>query len=414
MSINFTSVTVTNGSANVVINTSIDLTAIQYGWELQVVGAPLMLSIASGGQNVITLQEPYTATGTLTNVAAKIIETKAALSEALDNLTLFGNQMVNTKNANQAIIDGLGTAAPATLTTSKTDTTSGRVLRVGDFGIGGSAISFNDWNAIPQYVNGMVTVTSDAINRPEGIEIGFYHIVKFGDGNESFIAKKVNSDEVYILSRYNSGTTWIVHGLVSHSGNLVNPLDYGLGGFSPVVTIDVDTVRNGHHSISCSIACANIPIAENGMLTVYPWSTSSNAVQKWKGATSNREFKRYRSSSTWGGWVETFHSGNTNFNVFTVDNADSLKMNSIAISGVAVDVELPISSLVKPSNLVTVGSFKIVDNITGATLNSGLQPSPGPTSSVKTAVARFSVTGATVGRNYRAIAESNSSITVTY
>ena len=41
----------------------------------------------------------------------------------------------------KTILDALGTAANGTLTTSKTDSTTGRVLRVGDFGVGETASS---------------------------------------------------------------------------------------------------------------------------------------------------------------------------------------------------------------------------------------------------------------------------------
>jgi hypothetical protein len=377
MSINFTSVTVTNGSANVTINTSIDLTAIQYGWELQVIGAPLMLSIASGGQNEITLQQPYTATGTLTNVAAKIIETKAALAAALDNVTLFGNQMIATKNTNQDIIDALGSAANADVTISNKDTTAGRLTKVGYAGIGGTAAGFSDWNAIPQYFNGMIGLPQNAANKPAELAIGFYHVVKFGDGNESFIAKKVNSSEVYILSRSNSGTDWIFHGLLFHSGNSVNPLDYGLGVSGTGINVtDIDNISlaNGLYRISAgTLGVKPSGVVTNSTLLVQRIS-STLITQTLIAVDQGIDFRKFGRTynSGWSEWVEIYHSGNTNFHIFGGNGAGDRFASGTAVDATTVFFELHLSSLTPATGFNVQGTFRIVAHNGTSTLVSGL------------------------------------------
>ena len=143
--------------------------------------------------------------------SAELIQFQAILADA-----------VTAKNAAEAALAAIptyGTAATANVTTSPVDTTADRLLKVGDFGIGGGAPSYSDWDAIPQYVNGMIAVASGATNRPTGLNDAFYHVVKFGDGNESFLIKSVNSGNIYIASRFNSGITWNVHGLIFQSGS---------------------------------------------------------------------------------------------------------------------------------------------------------------------------------------------------
>jgi hypothetical protein len=141
MSIKLTSVTLSNGSTTVTVNSpSIDLSAIQAGWELQIEGADLFFTIVSGGSNVITIDETFSGT-TLTARAAKIIETKAPLTAAVDNVNALGEAMVSTKDDLQAIIDTQGTAASADVTTSTTDVIIDRLLKVNDFGIGDRAVN---------------------------------------------------------------------------------------------------------------------------------------------------------------------------------------------------------------------------------------------------------------------------------
>ena len=45
-----------------------------------------------------------------------------------------------------AVAAGLGTAAGATLTVGNTDTTPGRALKTGDFGVGADSVPITDWN----------------------------------------------------------------------------------------------------------------------------------------------------------------------------------------------------------------------------------------------------------------------------
>lgn len=69
-------------------------------------------------------------------VGADIKGLYAALAGKVDKVAGKGLSTNDYSSADKAKVAGLGTAAAANLTTSKVDTTAGRVLKVGDFGIG--------------------------------------------------------------------------------------------------------------------------------------------------------------------------------------------------------------------------------------------------------------------------------------
>jgi hypothetical protein len=379
MSINFTSVTVTNGSANVVINTSIDLTAIQYGWELQVVGAPLMLSIASGGQSIITLQEPYTATGTLTAVAAKIIETKAALQSALDNVSLLGNAMVATKDTNQAIVDALGTAANLDVTTSRTASTG--LLKIDDFSIGSvsTAVLYPKSNIDDHTVpvgSYQATNTSPSTGiRPTGAsDFGYIEVVRYD----------INDIKQTYTNR-SDGLTWsrvISNGVVESwsenfdSGNSVNPLDYGIGGIAPTIT-DANSPVIGSFQSSGAITnatavAANFPdLGVVGTTSVW-WNictyagnvsrTTQEATEVFGLTSSNtaRKFIRNKHDSTWDVWVEIFTSGNSNKDTFG-GSAGGIISRGVARGSTTIYFQLPIDFFDIPSSITVTGNFELRD-----------------------------------------------------
>jgi hypothetical protein len=175
------------------------------------------------GVVTVNAANPATSIPELLNAVVPVSSSELiALQAVLADSIAAKNAAVVAKDAAEAALAGIptyGTAATRDVTTSSTDTTAGRLMKVNDFGIGATSVGFTDWNAIPQQFNGLLSVSASAANRPAGLTSGFYHVVKFGDANESFIAKKVNSLEVFVLSRTAGGTTFIFHGLLFHSGN---------------------------------------------------------------------------------------------------------------------------------------------------------------------------------------------------
>ena len=213
-----------------------------------------------------------------------------------------------------------------------------------------------------------------------------------------------------------------------HSGNLVNPIDHGIGAISPTLT-------NANNPILGSLQTSGQLTHANAILANFPDVGFSSSSPVWFnvftyggastrltqeasqifGSSKSRKFIRNKQDNVWDEWVEIFTSGNINFDVFIVNNARNLKAHGVALNGITIRFDLPLNSKVLPANVSNVGSFKIVKNSTGATLATGLSATMASESTHKNLCADFIVpSGAIAGDSYRAVAESNSSITVTY
>lgn len=136
----------------------------------------------------------------------------------------------------------LGAAATKEVTTNDKDITPGKLMQTGDGGIAGPAVGFSDWNAIPQNFNGMIAVSNADINLPSGLPSNrYWHVIKWGDSNESFLAKVVNGDQVYLISRLNNAADWQVSGFLHHSGNTNFNEFGGLNGDNIAVGVAVSS-----------------------------------------------------------------------------------------------------------------------------------------------------------------------------
>lgn len=88
---------------------------------------------ASSNNSTLTLRSPWPSD--LPDITAGklfVLAGAPAIAEAVKSTLTVSQTLTTTKQALQAIIDAQGTAATADLTTSATDTTSGRVYKVGD------------------------------------------------------------------------------------------------------------------------------------------------------------------------------------------------------------------------------------------------------------------------------------------
>jgi hypothetical protein len=106
---------------------------------------------ASGTTLSRTVQESSAGGTTALNLTGGA---RVAIIAAAQDYTAFVKGPASVTNDHLAIFDGAtgklvkdggirGTAANATVTTSATDTTAGRLLKVGDFGLGGQGVAFS-------------------------------------------------------------------------------------------------------------------------------------------------------------------------------------------------------------------------------------------------------------------------------
>lgn len=107
MAIRLASITINSGATAVTVNSpSIDLTTlVQNGYELMVDGLSLPLTIISGGNNSLEIAPEDAPSTTLTARAAKIIQTKGPLKEALTGLESARQVLVDFKDSVSAAAD---------------------------------------------------------------------------------------------------------------------------------------------------------------------------------------------------------------------------------------------------------------------------------------------------------------------
>lgn len=123
---------------------------------------------------------------------------------------------------------GLGTAATRDVTTSPTDTTAGRVLKVGDFGVGGAATGVPgnniDNSSIPAGFYYVISTTSGT--KPAGDD-GFGHLIVSREGPGTTARQLYldnNSDGIW--TRVWSPSQWSTWKEVYHSGNIAKLISY--------------------------------------------------------------------------------------------------------------------------------------------------------------------------------------------
>lgn len=110
-------------------------------------------------------------------------------------------------------ISGLGTAATATLTTSKTSTTSDQVVKVGDYGIGLGMPVITSGSCRNLTVPGVYLVSSGVTDRPTGADVGILRVMaasaNSSQGNNRLVHEyyTYGTNPTRHTCSYN-GTTW--------------------------------------------------------------------------------------------------------------------------------------------------------------------------------------------------------------
>ena len=157
------------------------------------------------------------STGDVVGPAGGVTDNSMVLFSGTSGKLIKGNNAVVTA-AGLALLDdvnaaaqrvtlGLGTAATATLTTSATDGTAGRVIKVGDFGLGGLNSSVGgDLNALNKtgfYMGANLT------NSPDGIS--WYYVIHQEHGAAGYssqIAIDLAGSAEKIYARRRTGGSW--------------------------------------------------------------------------------------------------------------------------------------------------------------------------------------------------------------
>jgi hypothetical protein len=365
--------------------------------------------------------------GQLTDWAAAATQ-NVTITDAAGN-----NTLVPTPKMLTDVIETLGTAANADVTSSITGGVAGQVTTVGYGGLG--SVSFMDLrltnidnihktgfyggyggnnglaltgdNPFPDSGGGFALAVHKGINN-----LGNQYVVQeAADFSGSLVTKKIRSR--------NSGV-WSAWVTLFHTGNSVNPLDFGL---KEAVTLsaddDLDTLietKVWFNPTASYTPNNNYPFASAGSLFVIA-RASSNVTQefvKYADGVLSRKWFRSKGTAGWSDWQEIYHSGNTNFNVFGGAGTGDVIANGVATSNTHARFYLPINSIATASGITASGTFNI-NRSDGTTLQTSVSPAFNNLSSNKMVVLIVGATGLTKGEPLDLRKSSSTSkITVNY
>lgn len=246
-------------------------------------------------------------------------------SMAGTTLTAFGRSLIDDNDAVAARSTlGLGTAAIANLTTSSTDNTAGRVLQVGDFGLGAEALSDIDPNTIG------TSRFFRAFNSPNMPTLGTWaglHINREAGGRAVQMAWEDATGRAYQRIRSSGGVWggWVehwtgqnliktTHPIDNTAGRMLQVGDFGLGSTNTVILTSLDDTSTPVGFYATNDTTVGTPAGfALGMVTITRWPSLGNIVQEFTvvgNSGANRKFFRSYNVSTslWNGWAEVYHA----------------------------------------------------------------------------------------------------------
>lgn len=276
---------------------------------------------------------------------------------------------------------------------------------------------------------GNYLAVSASTNTPSSIHAHYVQVVA-ANGPNSVIqyAQRKTSDQArqYTYMRQRENGVWSIWFPMS-------PQDYGLRNNLPVsdyasyrgVANSVDAVvetgfYSGFGGAHASATGGDNPFpTQNGAFTleVQKIFNANGVVAYIKQVATKLESNingseiKFRTAATessgWSGWADIYGSHNIALETYYVASGKTLKNYAIAQNPTTIDFDLEGFSTADPSSLtIEYGSFNIISNTDGTVVGSNITPTLAPTSTGRTPVARFTVSGAATGQTYRAVSVS--------
>lgn len=237
-------------------------------------------------------------------------------------LTSFGRSLIDDADAVAARLTlGLGTASLSDVTTSSIDTTAGRLLKVGDFGLGGATILVSDANTIS--ASGLYLCNSTTANTALVGNGTLVHLQMSGN----------NASQIYINHpsgrQYNrtcsNGTwgswveSWTTSNLVKTTsktdttvGRMLQVGDFGIGAQGVDITDANALANSGTGFYKLRPPFTGSPLA-GGFATIIhtAYDNERTQIAITEGDTTGRMFFRKYTAGAWQPWVENYNTGNT-------------------------------------------------------------------------------------------------------
>jgi len=179
------------------------------------------------------------------------IVTRSGKGSALTHTEMDAN--FNNLNDDKVETSAIGTAAASDVTTSSTDTTAGRLLKVGDFGVGNPlsvyAIDFNSLTQTGVYALNGHADWNNSTNRPTSITNQQAHITVINKNNDSAeISQEVvlldANRKFFRCSYFNGG--WSSWQEIYHQGSILGTVSQS-GGVPTGAIIERGSNANGEY-----------------------------------------------------------------------------------------------------------------------------------------------------------------------
>lgn len=244
------------------------------------------------------------------------------------------------------------------------------------FGIGGQGVNFESDDANNGIDSGIYRATSSTANIPINgtstvIVTRSYNVV-----TQLFS----NGSNYYFRRSFDTGSSWDSWREIYHSGNSVNPLDYGIGIDSAITNSSLINNFNTNFisGIYRTTGSETGAPQTSGIASVINMDrtgvngTNQIYVRGNHDDNSGQIYFRGGNGTVYSDWFEVYHSSNTNFNEFGGIAANDELAFGWALSSTILRFYIPINEFNSPSSInVVAGTFKVV-NMGGTTIATGL------------------------------------------
>ena len=187
----------------------------------------ITLGKQSGGTLGLVFPDGVSDTEVVLPESGELVNKDYADTRDAQNVKLTGNQTIaGVKTFTQQIISNSnitanGQITGSAVTQSSTDTTTGRLLKVGDFGVGAPAILPEGTDLNTFMTNGVYDL-HNAINKPTGsVAWGYLRVIRhFSPNGHCYQAwTELNSANPRIYFRTRDAVTWTPWREIYHTGN---------------------------------------------------------------------------------------------------------------------------------------------------------------------------------------------------
>lgn len=319
-----TNVSIPNNSSIITVNTGDDVGNLFTGAIVQVNNLQFMTvkTVNTGASpQTIEIDELYTGSAVSGGTAIGA-PTQGTIKEAAEELRLLRTTYEN-------LADTVSTTGTANSLAKRTS--AGR-LKAADGSAVDDVVTLGQFESLETYGEwgiGTAGAPCPNDNADEAVESGIYRttssttntgltgtaVIIVGRSFNLVSQINISGTVMYIRRSTDSGATWTDWREVYHSGNSVNPLDYGIGPTDDAnpnyLSDDADTLQEGASLQVITSASPFFPPDVSGG-AIRLWGNFANQDYGWFiGASSGKIVFNTKYNGSWAGWAELHHSRNS-------------------------------------------------------------------------------------------------------